>query len=92
MIMTVFEGIYSIFLVPSNCCESGDVLVYVDGQCVLGYSHQDIIRLFQSIPVGETVTIDICRGYPLPFNPDDPNNEIITTVAVTSSSTSADNT
>ena len=71
---------------------SGDVLVYIDGQCVLGHSHQDIIRLFQSIPVGETVTIDICRGYPLPFDPDDPSNEIITTVAVTSSVKSAENT
>lgn len=27
--------------------------------------------------------IEVCRGYPLPFDPDDPNNEVITTVAVT---------
>ena len=62
----------------------GDVLVYVDDECVLGYSHRDVINLFQSIPVGETVKIEVCRGYPLPFDPDDPTNEIITTVAVTS--------
>lgn len=64
-------------------CVLGDVLVYINDQCVLGFSHQDIITLFQSIPVGECVTLEVCRGYPLPFDPDDPNNEIITTVAVT---------
>ena len=58
-------------------------MVYINDQCVLGYSHQDIITLFQAITVGECVTLDVCRGYPLPFDPDDPNNEIITTVAVT---------
>lgn len=58
-------------------------MVYVNDQCVLGYSHQDIIALFQSIPVGDSVSLEVCRGYPLPFDPDDPNNEIITTVAVT---------
>lgn len=57
-------------------------MVYINDQCVLGFSHQDIITLFQSIPVGECVTLEVCRGYPLPFDPDDPNNEIITTVAV----------
>jgi len=61
----------------------GDVLVNVDDECVLGYSHRDVINLFQSIPVGETVKIEVCRGYMLPFDPDDPNNEVITTVAVT---------
>lgn len=58
-------------------------MVYVNDRCVLGYSHQDIVTLFQSIPVGDCVTLEVCRGYPLPFDPDDPNNEIITTVAVT---------
>ena len=59
------------------------MLVSVDDECVLGCSHRDVINLFQSIPVGETVKIEVCRGYPLPFDPDDPNNEVITTVAVT---------
>jgi len=59
------------------------VLVYVDDECVLGYSHRDVINLFQSIPVGETVKLEVCRGYQLPFDPEDPNNEVITTVAVT---------
>lgn len=51
--------------------------------CVLGYTHQDVVRLFQTISPGQTVTLEVCRGYPLPFDPDDPNTEIITTIAVT---------
>lgn len=31
---------------------------------------------------GETVTLEICRGYPLPFDPNDPNTEVVTTIAV----------
>ena len=40
--------------------------------------------MFQSISSGEAVNLEVCRGYPLPFDPDDPNTEIVTTVAVTS--------
>jgi len=58
------------------------VLVYVDDKNVLGYTHQDIVNLFQTIPVHRKVTLEICRGYNLPFDPDDPNTEIIVTVAV----------
>ncbi|XP_046353265.1 membrane-associated guanylate kinase, WW and PDZ domain-containing protein 1-like isoform X6 [Haliotis rufescens] len=61
---------------------TGDVLVYVNNSCVLGYTHQDVVSLFQTIPPGDTVMLDICRGYPLPFDPADPTNRIITTVAV----------
>jgi hypothetical protein len=57
--------------------------VFVNQTCVLGYTHQDVVSLFQTIAPGETVTLEICRGYPLPFDPDDPNTEIVTTVAVT---------
>ncbi|KAK3103335.1 hypothetical protein FSP39_018567 [Pinctada imbricata] len=63
--------------------KTGDVLVYVDDRCVLGYSHQDIVNLFQTIPANQAVTLTVCRGYMLPFDPDDPNTEIIVTVAVT---------
>nr|XP_022295952.1 membrane-associated guanylate kinase, WW and PDZ domain-containing protein 3-like isoform X10 [Crassostrea virginica] len=63
--------------------QTGDVLVNVCDRCVLGYSHQDIVNLFQTIPASQTVTLTVCRGYPLPFDPDDPNTEIIVTVAVT---------
>jgi len=70
---------------------TGDVLVRVNGRCVLGYTHQEMVSIFQSIGPGEEVHLEVCRGYPLPFDPTDPNTEIVTTVAVApSSSDSAD--
>ena len=63
---------------------TGDVLVYVNDTCVLGFTHHDMVTMFQSISSGEAVNLEVCRGYPLPFDPDDPNTEIVTTVAVTS--------
>lgn len=67
-----------------NDLVSGDVLVYVNDTCVLGFTHHDMVTMFQSITTGEMVNLEVCRGYPLPFDPDDPNTEIVTTVAVTS--------
>ena len=64
------------------CSFSGDVLVRVNEQFVLGYTHQDVVSLFQTILPGDHVDLEVCRGYPLPFDPDDPNTEIITTIAV----------
>ncbi|KAK9758938.1 PDZ domain [Popillia japonica] len=64
--------------------QTGDVIVYVNDTCVLGYTHNQIVRLFQSISVGSTVAIEVCRGYPLPFDPNDPNTEVVTTIAVDS--------
>ncbi|XP_040580191.1 membrane-associated guanylate kinase, WW and PDZ domain-containing protein 1 isoform X6 [Lepeophtheirus salmonis] len=64
--------------------KTGDVLVYVNSTCVLGFTHHDMVTMFQSISTGDIVQLEICRGYPLPFDPDDPNTEIVTTVAVTS--------
>lgn len=63
-------------------CLPGDVLVYVNDKCVLGYTHHDMVSVFQSISPGETVRLEVCRGYPLPFDPNDPNTEVVTTVAV----------
>lgn len=60
----------------------GDVIVYVNEKCVLGYTHNDMVTVFQSISPGETVYLEVCRGYPLPFDPNDPCTEIVTTVAV----------
>ena len=59
-------------------------MVYVNDTCVLGFTHHDMVTMFQSITSGEAVNLEVCRGYPLPFDPDDPNTEIVTTVAVTS--------
>lgn len=62
--------------------QTGDILVYVNDTCVLGFSHHEMVNVFQSIQPGETVTLQICRGYPLPFDPNDPNTEVVTTIAV----------
>lgn len=62
--------------------QTGDILVYVNDTCVLGFTHHEMVNVFQSILPGETVTLEICRGYPLPFDPNDPNTEVVTTIAV----------
>ena len=41
-----------------------------------------MVSMFQGINVGDSVMLMVCRGYPLPFDPNDPNTEIVTTVAV----------
>lgn len=41
-----------------------------------------MVNVFKSISSGETVTLEVCRGYPLPFDPNDPNTEVVTTIAV----------
>lgn len=61
---------------------TGDILVYVNDTCVLGFTHHEMVNVFQSILPGETVTLEVCRGYPLPFDPNDPNTEVVTTIAV----------
>lgn len=52
---------------------TGDVIVYINDICVLGTTHADVVKLFQSVPIGQSVTLVLCRGYPLPFDPEDPN-------------------
>ena len=41
-----------------------------------------MVNVFKSIGSGETVSLEVCRGYPLPFDPNDPNTEVVTTIAV----------
>ncbi|RNA37967.1 Membrane-associated guanylate WW and PDZ domain-containing 2 [Brachionus plicatilis] len=60
----------------------GDVLVYVNNECVLGYTHQDVVEIFQSIPKGNFVDLAVCRGYPLSIDPNDPNIEIMSLAAI----------
>ncbi|KAM4722779.1 membrane-associated guanylate kinase, WW and PDZ domain-containing protein 1 [Rhinophrynus dorsalis] len=62
--------------------ETGDVIVSVNDTCVLGYTHAQVVKIFQSIPIGESVDLELCRGYPLPFDPDDPNTSLVTSVAI----------
>jgi atrophin-1 interacting protein 3 (BAI1-associated protein 1) len=60
----------------------GDVLVYVNNECVLGYTHQNVVEIFQSIPIGQFVELTVCRGYPLSIDPNDPNIEIMPLAAI----------
>lgn len=60
-----------VWLKPSS--SSGDVIVYINDICVLGTTHADVVKLFQSVPIGQSVTLVLCRGYPLPFDPEDPS-------------------
>ena len=52
----------------------GDVIVYINDVCVLGTTHADVVKLFQSVPIGQSVTLVLCRGYPLPYDPEDATN------------------
>lgn len=69
---------------------TGDVLVYVNDTCTLGFKHHEMVNVFQSIMAGETVNLEVCRGYPLPFDPLDPNTEVVTTIAVEPSSNASE--
>ncbi|KAL0978548.1 hypothetical protein UPYG_G00171980 [Umbra pygmaea] len=62
--------------------ETGDVIVSVNDVCVLGYTHAQVVRIFQTIHIGSMVNLELCRGYPLPFDPDDPNTSLVTSVAI----------
>lgn len=54
----------------------GDVIVEINGMCVLGKTHPEVVQMFQSIPINQYVDMVLCRGYPLPpdvdLNSDDP--------------------
>ncbi|XP_034441295.1 membrane-associated guanylate kinase, WW and PDZ domain-containing protein 3-like isoform X2 [Hippoglossus hippoglossus] len=59
-----------------NKMSSGDVIVEINGLCVLGKTHPDVVQMFQSIPINQYVDMVLCRGYPLPpdvdLSSDDP--------------------
>lgn len=38
---------------------TGDVLVYVNDTCVLGFNHHEMVNVFQSIMPGETVNLEV---------------------------------
>jgi endothelial cell adhesion protein len=59
------------------------VIVSVNDTIVLGYTHAQVVKIFQSIGIGSMVNLELCRGYPLPFDPDDPNTSMVTSVAIT---------
>ncbi|XP_029281961.1 membrane-associated guanylate kinase, WW and PDZ domain-containing protein 3a [Cottoperca gobio] len=49
-----------------NKIASGDVIVDINGKCVLGKTHADVVQMFQSVPINQYVDMVLCRGYPLP--------------------------
>ncbi|XP_047430996.1 membrane-associated guanylate kinase, WW and PDZ domain-containing protein 2a isoform X4 [Mugil cephalus] len=64
---------------------TGDVIVYINDVCVLGTTHADVVKLFQSVPIGQSVTLVLCRGYPLPYDPEEvanANNNTATTTII----------
>ncbi|XP_035003623.2 membrane-associated guanylate kinase, WW and PDZ domain-containing protein 2a isoform X4 [Hippoglossus stenolepis] len=66
---------------------TGDVIVYINDVCVLGTTHADVVKLFQSVPIGQSVTLVLCRGYPLPYDPEEAantNNNTTTTTTIIS--------
>ncbi|XP_073095038.1 membrane-associated guanylate kinase, WW and PDZ domain-containing protein 2 isoform X2 [Manis javanica] len=62
--------------------DTGDVIVYINEVCVLGHTHADVVKLFQSVPIGQSVNLVLCRGYPLPFDPEDPANSMVPPLAI----------
>ncbi|XP_029019710.1 membrane-associated guanylate kinase, WW and PDZ domain-containing protein 2a isoform X3 [Betta splendens] len=63
---------------------TGDVIVYINEMCVLGTTHADVVKLFQSVPIGQSVTLVLCRGYPLPYDPEEAANANSTTTTILS--------
>ncbi|CAH8504876.1 unnamed protein product [Schistosoma turkestanicum] len=43
----------------------GDVIVSVNGTNVLGYTHSQLVSLFQSIPIGASINLLVSQGYRL---------------------------
>ncbi|XP_053562633.1 membrane-associated guanylate kinase, WW and PDZ domain-containing protein 3 isoform X2 [Bombina bombina] len=58
----------------------GDVIVDINGTCVLGHTHAEVVQMFQLIPINQYVNMTLCRGYPLPEDTDDPVDDIVNTV------------
>nr|XP_014339385.1 PREDICTED: membrane-associated guanylate kinase, WW and PDZ domain-containing protein 1-like [Latimeria chalumnae] len=46
----------------------GDIVVFIGGTCVLGFSHRQAVRMFQSVPKGGSIDMVLCRGYPLLYD------------------------
>ncbi|XP_057557875.1 membrane-associated guanylate kinase, WW and PDZ domain-containing protein 3 isoform X3 [Hippopotamus amphibius kiboko] len=55
----------------------GDVIVDINGNCVLGHTHADVVQMFQLVPVSQYVSLTLCRGYPLPDDNEDPVVDIV---------------
>uniref|UniRef100_A0A671QSP8 Membrane-associated guanylate kinase, WW and PDZ domain-containing protein 2-like n=1 Tax=Sinocyclocheilus anshuiensis TaxID=1608454 RepID=A0A671QSP8_9TELE len=61
---------------------TGDVIVYINDVCVLGTTHADVVKLFQLVPIGQSVTLVLCRGYPLPYDPEDAASTLLSPLSL----------
>ena len=57
--------------------QRGDILVYINDLNVLGYSSIEVVKIFQSLSIGDAVHLSVCRGYPLVVNFKDPQIDIV---------------
>ncbi|CAF4725154.1 unnamed protein product [Rotaria sp. Silwood1] len=57
--------------------QRGDILIYINDRYVLGYSHTDVVKIFQSLSIGDIIDLTVCRGYPLAVNINDPQIDIV---------------
>ena len=55
----------------------GDVLVRINDLQVLGCSHTDVVKMFQTLNIGDVIHLTVCRGYPLAVNIDDPHIDLV---------------
>ncbi|XP_042548234.1 membrane-associated guanylate kinase, WW and PDZ domain-containing protein 3 [Dipodomys spectabilis] len=60
----------------------GDVIVDINGSCVLGHTHADVVQMFQLVPINQYVNLTLCRGYPLPDDSEDPVVDIVTATPI----------
>ncbi|XP_036894620.1 membrane-associated guanylate kinase, WW and PDZ domain-containing protein 3 isoform X2 [Sturnira hondurensis] len=60
----------------------GDVIVDINGNCVLGHTHADVVQMFQLVPVNQYVNLTLCRGYPLPDDSEDPVVDMVAATPV----------
>ncbi|XP_054567486.1 membrane-associated guanylate kinase, WW and PDZ domain-containing protein 3 [Eptesicus fuscus] len=60
----------------------GDVIVDINGSCVLGHTHADVVQMFQLVPVNQYVNLTLCRGYPLPDDNEDPAVDMVAATPV----------
>lgn len=60
--------------VISDHVRPGDVIVAVNNTLVIGWSHHQLVQLFNDIELGELTKIRVCRGYNLPDEEIDQNS------------------
>lgn len=67
----------------------GDVIVDINGSCVLGHTHADVVQMFQLVPVSQYVNLTLCRGYPLPDDSEDPVVDMVAATPVVNGQSAA---